>query len=857
MKFLLTLISLLLALPAAQADPGFADAADSVLDTRNAQISQISLSMNPATGLCEIVYDLTGSALIPAEVTAYYSVSGTDPWVPLPTATGEIGPGYLPAAGRHIHWNYAADHLLDLPGLGATLYLRVWATVGLNSYGLELTTSVNPFIATGSANSGDATVDTRTAEVVGLALNVDARSRICEFAYNQVGSLVIPAHISASYSLTGNPPWAPLPTVTGDIGSGYYPGTGRVARWNFTADRVLDLPGLGSLLYLRMTAYTPTSFLATATQTVSASQFINYYANGFATSGDSIVDTRTAVPSNVELSLNQSLGKLVIRYDLASSAGAYVRLAYSVDGGTTWTFAHTFTRSAGMVVAAGNGKLILWDFLADLGSTSTATSLQVRVITTVDGTHSADSAPFPISVRRASHPPQQVNFCFGEAWPRTLTSTNPFLCSANNPFKCGLGRLLVLQTGQTPAATGIGAQTQTLLMSQVQAAFAGAGVTTGLTYSQGAPVANAINIHFVNRSGIFPGLDGHSDTPGKSGPDTYNAVPSGTVGIFFDPTNLANMVETTVHEVGHCLGLWHVDPGNVDLGYAGLGWNQCVMDYLSAPAGTSLTTPISFFDAPAELANPETHMIQLPGMNARTNERYHLLRWVEGLPQSQITSQPGLYDTTEIDGAAFRYLADLWKGSNRKVALPNSPPLYLVQVLQAGTGGEGIVLAEYPVLTTAQLANLEIPVTGAGAVTIIGASTLNGDVDSVVVAPQAAGLPSADLSLEGQGALQLLRVTAGSGTVASTGTSTVAPVAKAPTQLVATVVGEQTAPAVNLNFPTNPGQTYAIERSSTLSQWTEVTRFTAADTLLSWTGPAPPAGEAHLFYRVNGNPAVP
>ncbi len=586
---------------------------------------------------------------------------------------------------------------------------------------------------------------------------------------------------------------------------------------------------------------------------------------GSGTSNNSNLDARDAIPTNVTVTANRTTGNVVVNYDLSPSAGAMVRLNYSTDGGTTWLIMRSVSGAAGTIVPAGTGRSGQWDFLADLGSQSTATSLMVRVTSFNGGALSAFSTSIPFNVRSASKPQQKVNFCFGYPWPRTVAQHNAFWCN-NLGIACNANP--DVKVGET-AAAAVPTDEQDTLMALARQVYERAGVVDGLVYSRGAPLDGAINLYFINPQVGFPNWAGKGETPGlKGSPDQFNKVPDGTIGVVYFGDmrcDVPCVLDTVVHEIGHCLGLFHVDPNTVGDAQnpvlPGLLWNQCVMDYFQPAPGTSITVQQNFWNAPAVLANPGARYspsvnpgsaywdVSLAGFRLlRTNETYHLLRWTELLPSSQITSVPGDYDLESgaINGAS--------PSATSNFILNTPQPLYNVQIwITNGAEGNELV-AQYPVLTPTQLASLQVPVAGIGDLQILASSTPGGDADTVLVAPQAVGVPFADLKLAGESSLQIMRITEGAATVVGSGISTQAFHPVVPAKVDASVVGESTSPTVNLRFASIPGQLYAIERSTSLAGWIEVTRFTAADTLVSWTDPTPPAGLAHVFYRVNVSP---
>jgi hypothetical protein len=198
-----------------------------------------------------------------------------------------------------------------------------------------------------------------------------------------------------------------------------------------------------------------------------------------------------------------------------------------------------------------------------------------------------------------------------------------------------------------------------------------------------------------------------------SGIDRFNEDADGEVVVLvsgFDaaaPTNVELDAETVTHEVGHVIGLRHVDPpGDIE-----------VMDYDTA-------------DGDVEVFVNTVSMIREPPQDGGAfqvhthNPVYHVNRFIEGVPHAELVAQginPGTWDSTEttisILGIEFSFFAPGLK-------------LYDVSILRTeGAPDEVTTLAHFDEITVEELAAMTFEIDDGNGVGLLASSSLGGSLD--------------------------------------------------------------------------------------------------------------------------------
>jgi hypothetical protein len=248
------------------------------------------------------------------------------------------------------------------------------------------------------------------------------------------------------------------------------------------------------------------------------------------------------------------------------------------------------------------------------------------------------------------------------------------------------------------------------LVNHVRQQFTETGIDA-IDVSIGAPEENAINVYFVPEGSApnSPNLLGRA----VSGIDRFNEDADGEVVVLvsgFDaaaPTNVELDAETVTHEVGHVIGLRHVDPpGDIE-----------VMDYDSSDGDVEvfINTVSTIREPPQDggVFQAHTH-----------NPVYHVNRFIEGVPHTELVAQginPGTWDSTEttisILGIEFSFFAPGLK-------------LYDVSILETESAPDEVrTLAHFDEITVEELAAMTFEIDKGNGVGLLASSSLGGSLD--------------------------------------------------------------------------------------------------------------------------------
>ncbi|MBN2563032.1 MAG: discoidin domain-containing protein [Phycisphaerae bacterium] len=259
----------------------------------------------------------------------------------------------------------------------------------------------------------------------------------------------------------------------------------------------------------------------------------------------------------------------------------------------------------------------------------------------------------------------------------------------------------------------------------------------------GSPVSNATVVSFL--------ADADNDGGGlayKGGFDRFNKTPSGEAAVFI-PTSYAGITDNedklvqyatlvAAHEVGHTLGLTHVDPsGSSDI---------------MAPAYDPYRMQAG------EFRNEVSDATNLLNWGKTHNPVYHLLRYTAGYSDTQLRLDginPGSYDIKSDNRWWQTYI-----GNPGNVAMT----LYDVQVLAADPGTQGEVVAEFAEITLEDLSQIEFEIPFGAKLSLIGASSPGGEWDTFLGAGDLSDINNAFVDLTEDGVLASLQYRASDGT---------------------------------------------------------------------------------------------
>lgn len=547
------------------------------------------------------------------------------------------------------------------------------------------------------------------------------------------------------------------------------------------------------------------------------------------------VNTLPPVVGDVAVTYDPSNGKFVVWFTASAwgSAGPpVVRLSISGDGGVSWVQTNSYQLS-------GNG-ILYWDAKPDLwlfGGSLTSVTAKVEIVSTNGSTASAVSATEDAS-DVLLRPAQKVRLCFGYDCPFTMMPQS-------NGFE--------LVQAPSDGSNSIPETNQGAILSLARDVFTRAGITTSrLDMSIGAREDDAINVYFVDGAPYVAGvgyLAGRARTHGRKVPDRFNSVPGGEVVVYHEPGEPTDgqhrhpgfLADTLVHELGHCLGLYHIQPA--------VAPEACVMDY-SDPADP--WTEVNFLNQVTPMIADMAEGTPVGGV-ATHNEYYHLRRWLGGVVPAP--ALPGTWDepASGTDMAIASAAANTQASLN--LTVPPSTVLYNVRIVPVGDEDVVLPMATFTSLTAAQLANLQLTLPEYTPFRLVASSTPTGAQDiTAVLAGSVATDPTRDqIPPDGNVSLTLVQAQTGGGELTlGTGSATTALEMRAPTDLTLRRMGAQ-GENINLTWTAGVGACYKVERSTDLVTWETVPgmeSITAADPAMSVTDAGAADGKQKLFYRV-------
>lgn len=260
--------------------------------------------------------------------------------------------------------------------------------------------------------------------------------------------------------------------------------------------------------------------------------------------------------------------------------------------------------------------------------------------------------------------------------------------------------------------------------ARVQQQFVASGIED-IEVVNGEPERGATVVYFTDPLGSLLGM-------AYTGIDRYNRRSSDEVVVmvnYFNPSlDPDRDIETITHEVGHSLGLRHINP---------IGALE-VMDYDASPGDLEV-----FSDTPYFITEPPETLGHITLIDH--NPVYHLKRYVEGIPASDLEElglqsgawdRPGIIYTERDEIYTFRLLDN---------SSPANTTLYNVYVAASKGSPDAVrTLEYYESITLAELSQHPFSLGEDEAIGLIAASTPGGEHDVVL----ASGDPFVETNLD-------------------------------------------------------------------------------------------------------------
>jgi hypothetical protein len=304
--------------------------------------------------------------------------------------------------------------------------------------------------------------------------------------------------------------------------------------------------------------------------------------------------------------------------------------------------------------------------------------------------------------------PQKVVLAWGHDAPFGLNRVHLFGTDLSISDPSGMTPALRVPAAQQPMFEAF----QEALQAHVEQQFTDSGIQS-IVIESGAPDPSAITVYFVPE-------DPATSLLGRaiSGIDRFNQHAGAEVVALiqnFNPAGPHNVeldAETIAHEVGHVIGLRHIDPPGA----------ISVMDYDTADGDVELFQNGVFkIKEPPEAGGTEfadTH-----------NPQYHLKRYVDGISHDELVSQginPGTWDLPENLFppllAEFSFFASDVTLYDASIVYTESAP------------DEARLLAHFDAITLEALAAMSFEIQQGNGIGLLAASTEGGSHDVALMA---------------------------------------------------------------------------------------------------------------------------
>ena len=318
---------------------------------------------------------------------------------------------------------------------------------------------------------------------------------------------------------------------------------------------------------------------------------------------------------------------------------------------------------------------------------------------------------FTASAPSVAFPPQKVFLAFNQASSFSLIVPTAF----------GKAWPIVNPFGSTPAAT-ISDSYRTTVTSQIKEIFSRSGILNIDWTTSGSD--DAIAVYFCPL--VNADLLGYSKGP----PDRFNTKRRGEVIVFVNESfPLPNLdAESAAHEIGHALGLRHVNPTT-----ATDPSDEEVMD-------------LDFSSSP-EFINAVSDVTDITSFSTH-NPLYHLRRYVDGWSSAQLQNagiNPGTWDNGSTISTRFSF-----QNENLR--------LYNITVFASGGSAESsFALEQISSATLAELSGRSFAVPEGLGIVLLASSTTNGLPDVISSTGDAFTATNQVISPSGTNAFSLFR----------------------------------------------------------------------------------------------------